>query len=455
MILNTVKKTIKTHNLLQRKDKVLIAYSGGPDSTALLSLLLELRELWSLGLLLAHFNHKLRPGAEKDEEFVKEVARKNSLPFFLGVKDVGRFAKERKLNTEEAGRKLRYDFLKKTATRVKANRIATGHTMSDQAETFLMRLLRGSGLRGLSGIYPAVEGMIIRPLIDVERKDIEAYLRERGLPYRVDESNFDRRFFRNKIRLELIPYIQKHFEPRIIPQLGRIASILQEEEALLEELGKEKAHKAIGEMGHKAVLKWKYLSSLPLALQRRVVREFLLRLKGDLREVSFTDVESVLSLGKEREFQLKKNFILKRQQDMVFLKERDLPKIEYEYCWKGKNPLNIKKTGLSFEARKIKRKKLTEFDFDDRRVAFLDRGKLQFPLVVRSRRKGDRYQPLGAPGKKKLKEIMRAKGIPAEERERQPVFLSGKEIVWVLGLPVSEKFKIDEKTEEVFIIRKS
>ena len=181
MILNTVKKTIKTHNLLQRKDKVLIAYSGGPDSTALLSLLLELRELWCLELFLVHFNHKLRPGAEKDEEFVKEVARKNSLPFFLGVKDVGRFAKKRKLNTEEAGRKLRYDFLKKTATRVKANRVATGHTMSDQAETFLMRLLRGSGLRGLSGIYPAVEGIIIRPLIDVERKDIEAYLRERGL----------------------------------------------------------------------------------------------------------------------------------------------------------------------------------------------------------------------------------------------------------------------------------
>lgn len=454
MILNTVKKTIKTHNLLQRKDKVIIAYSGGPDSTALLSLLLEIRELWKLELFLAHFNHKLRAKAIDDEKFAGEVARKNSLPFFLGAEDVRCFARERRLNTEEAGRKLRYDFLKKTAARVGANKIATGHTMSDQAETFLMRLLRGSGHRGLSAIYPAVEGMIIRPLIDVERKDIVTYLKGRDLPYRVDESNFDRRFFRNKVRLELIPYIQKHFEPRIIPHLGRIASILQEEEALLEELVKEGAQKAIVHFGNQTLLKWAHLTSLPLALQRRVTREFLLRLKGDLRDVSFTDIESVLSLGREKEFQLKKNLILRRQGDTIWLKERDLPRIEYEYCWKGEDPLHIQQIDLSFEGRKIQTEKLKKFDFDDRKVAFLDEAKLRFPLIVRNRRKGDRYQPLGAPGKKKLKEIMRAKGIPVWERERRPVFLSAGEIVWVLGLPVSEEFKISEKTGEIFIIKK-
>jgi tRNA(Ile)-lysidine synthase len=455
MILDTVKKTIKTHNLLQRKDKVLIAYSGGPDSTALLSLLLELRELWNLELFLAHFNHKLRSKAEEDEKFASEVARKNSLPFFLGVEDVRCFARERKVNTEEAGRELRYDFLKKTASRVGANKIATGHTMSDQAETFLMRLLRGSGLLGLSAIYPAVEEMIIRPLIDVERKDIVTYLRGKDLPYRVDESNFDRRFFRNKIRLELIPYIQKHFEPRIVPHLGRITSILQAEEALLEELGKEKAQRAIEKIDNQAVLKRTHLVSLPLALQRRVMREFLLRLKGDLREVSFTDIESVLSLGKEKEFQLKKNLILRRQGDIVGLKERNLPRVEYEYCWEGKDSLHIQQIDLNFEGRKARTEKFKEFDFDDRKVAFLDKAKLRFPLIVRNRRKGDRYRPLGAPGKKKLKEIMRAKGIPARERERRPVFLSAGEIVWVLGLPVSEEFKIDEKTEEVFVIKRS
>lgn len=454
MILDTVKKTIKKHRLLQEKDRVLIAYSGGPDSTALLFLLLELHKELALEILLAHFNHKLRRRAEEDERFVEEMARKQALPLFLGAEDVQRYAKERRWNTEEAARRLRYDFLKKTASQAGANKIATGHTMSDQAETLLMRLLRGSGLRGLAGIYPAVEGVIIRPLIEVERKDVEAYLKEKSLPYRIDESNFDRRFFRNRIRLELIPYIQRNLVPSIILQLGRIAFILQEEEALLDELGKKKAQKAIIQTSNQALLEWKSLSSLPLALQRRVVREFMLRLKGDLRDVSFKDVESVLGLGKGKEFQLGKDLILQRQGEFVSLKKRASPKARYEYSWSARGLLEIKELGLSFRGRRMEKKDIGALDFNDERKAFIDRAKLRFPLLIRNRKEGDRYQSLGAPGKKKLKEIMRAKGIPTPERGRRPVFLSGREIVWVLGLPVGEKFKIDKTTKDIFVIEK-
>jgi tRNA(Ile)-lysidine synthase len=263
MILERIKKTIQEYQLLEKKDKILIAYSGGVDSTALLSMLLELRDEWSFGLFLGHFNHKLRHTADEDEQFVRRMAKKYSLPLYVGSKDVSSYARIKKLNIEEAGRELRYDFLKKTALKIGGAKIATGHNMTDQAETFLMRLMRGSGLRGLAGIFPLVEGIVVRPLIQVERQDIEAYLKEKGIEFRIDESNLDRRFLRNRIRMDLIPYIKKNFEPEIVPSLGRIASIIREEDSFLEKIAQEKTKRAVSKKNNRISLEVKPLSSLP------------------------------------------------------------------------------------------------------------------------------------------------------------------------------------------------
>jgi tRNA(Ile)-lysidine synthase len=454
MILERIKKTIQEYKLLEKKDRILIAYSGGVDSTGLLNLLLELCEEWSFELFLGHFNHKLRQKADEDEQFVRRVAKKYSLPLHVGSKDVRSYARQKKLNIEETGRELRYDFLKKTALKIGGAKIATGHTMTDQAETFLMRLMRGSGLRGLGGIFPLVEGMIIRPLIHVEHKDIEAYLKGKGIKFRIDESNLDRRFLRNRIRLDLIPYIQEDFEPEIVSSLGRIASIIREEDGLLEKIAQETTKKAVLKKNNRISLEVKPLSSLPRALARRVVRNFISELRGNLREISFGDVESVLGLREGKEFPLRKDHVLRREKDQIFLKGRIPPKIRYEYRWEGKGSLDIKELKLKFEGKKIKRGKSFSLDFDDQTSAFLDLGKLKFPLLVRNRSEGDRYQPLGAPGQKKLKEIMRAKGIPLSERERRPVFLSEDKIIWILGLPVSEKFKVEKGTSDIFAIKK-
>jgi tRNA(Ile)-lysidine synthase len=454
MILERIKKTIQECKLLEKKDRILIAYSGGVDSTGLLNLLLELREGWYFELFLGHFNHKLRQKADEDEQFVRRMAQKYSLPIFVGSKDVRSYAREKKLNIEEAGRELRYDFLKKTALKIGGAKIATGHTKTDQAETFLMRLMRGSGLRGLAGIFPLVGGTIIRPLIQVEHKDIEAYLKGKGIKFRIDESNLDRRFLRNRIRLDLIPYIQENFEPEIVSSLGRIASIIREEDSLLEKIAQETTKKAVLKKNNQIFLEVKPLSYLPRAMARRVVRDFISELRGNLRGISFEDVESVLSLKEGKEFPLRKGHILRREQGQIFLKSKVTPKIRYEYRWEGKGPLEIKELKLKFEGKKMKRGKSIPFDFDDQTSAFLDLGKLEFPLLVRNRSEGDRYQPLGAPGQKKLKEIMRAKGIPLSERERRPVFLSRGEIVWILGLPVSEKFKVEKGTSDIFALKK-
>lgn len=454
MILKTIRKTVKEYNLLEKKNKVLIAYSGGPDSSCLLALLLELRQELSLEIFLGHFNHKLRPRAEDDEKFVKNVAQKHSLPLFVGSRNVRAFAKRRKLNLEEAARKLRYDFLRKTAANIGANKIATGHTMTDQAETLLMRLMRGSGMQGLAGLYPMVEGMIIRPLIQLEREDIKLYLKKRGIPYQIDESNFDRRFLRNRIRMELIPYIRKNFEPKIVAQLGKVASILQEEEALLGKIAMEKAQSAILIKNRQICLDLDSLFSLPLALRRRTVRRFIHQLKGDLRGISFKDIESVLAMAKGKEYHMKKNLILCREGGLIFLKARNFRQAKYEYRWSGRKSLKIKEVNSIFEGKELGMEDFASLDFNDNVYAYLDLEKLRFPLLVRSRREGDRYRPLGSPGKKKLKEIMRAKHIPLSQRKSQPLFLSGKEIVWVLGLPVSEKYKISHQTKRIFVIRK-
>lgn len=453
MILEKVRQTIEDYKLLRKKDKILIACSGGPDSTGLLHLLLELRQEWSFELFLALFNHRLRPSSEEDEKFVKSMAGHLSLPIFSGSMDVRSYACQKRMNIEEAGRELRYDFLKRTALEVGADKIATGHTMTDQAETFLMRLLRGSGLRGLAGIFPAVEGKIVRPLIQVEREEVRAYLEEKGIEFRVDETNLDCRFLRNRIRLDLIPYVKEHFEPRIILHLSRLASIVREDDRLLETVAREISRQAILKMDDRLSLDYNFLSSLLPGLARRVAREFILQLRGDLRGVSFRDVDSILNIREGKEYPLRKGMILRREHGRLFLKEKAPARVRYEYTWNAQEPLEIKETDLKFIGKKITRGNFL-LDFDDQRRVFLDLGKLDFPLWVRNRREGDRYQPIGAPGRKKLREIMRAKRLPLRQREKQPVFLSGEEIVWVLGFPVSERFKVNEGTGEIFVIER-
>jgi tRNA(Ile)-lysidine synthase len=450
MILDTVKETITKHNLLEKKDKVLLAFSGGLDSTGLLAVFLELREEWLLDLFLGHFNHLLRPRADEDEQFVRNVAQKHALPLFVASEDVRSFAKEMRLNLEEAGRMLRYDFLLQTAQKIGGAKIATGHTLNDQAETFFLRLMRGSGLKGLGCISPVVERQIIRPLLSVEKKDIAEYVQKNGMVFRDDESNLDQNFARNKIRLDLIPYIQENFEPKIVHQIGKIVTILQDEETLLKKWTNHEAKKTVFLDNEEVRLDLENLLTLPRGLARRVVRDFIQEIKGNLREISFEDVESILNLEEGKSFQLTKKLLLKREQGQVFRRHELSERMAYEYEWNGSSPLVIGELNLVIKAEKTKRPHT--FAFDDHTKAYLDRKKIKFPLRIRNRREGDRYQPFGAPGHKKLKEVMRAKSIPLTEREKKPVFFSGDDIIWVSGLPVAEKFRIRDETTDVLIL---
>jgi len=449
------RKMIERLGLVRPGDQILIAFSGGPDSTALLSLFLAVRGELRLKLALAHFNHRLRPAAREDEAFARLTAKKLNLPIAVGSGNVKAYAARRKMNLEEAGRELRYAFFKKAAKKLRADKIATGHTADDQAETVLMRILRGTGLRGLGGIRPLAEGGVIRPLLGIERKDIARWLAAQRLDFRTDESNLDLRFFRNRIRHEVLPLL-KRIEPKAVSQLGRLALILQDEEDL--RTGPE------GERGRSS-LDAESLSRLPKALARRAVRGFLARLAGSTRGFTFNDVEAVLALAEGKALTLRGGLNLRRDKGLIAVKPPAVDKARFRYLWDGRGVLKIKETGLAIKGRILEFRGTLPAPFDDPSRAFLDADKLEFPLLVRNREEGDRFRPLGAPGSKKLKEILRAKGIPADERDRLPVILTGTcskarnverppRIVWMPGLPVGDAFKVGRASKKILWIEK-
>jgi tRNA(Ile)-lysidine synthase len=275
---------------------------------------------------------------------------------------------------------------------------------------------------------------------------------ERKAEFRDDKSNRDRRYLRNRIRWDLLPVLTKDYEPQLISRIGRLTELLRSEEELLDSLATQVEAAAILDREGQIHLDIRILSQQPKALQRRLIRRFLERLRGDLRGITFTDVETIRGLKEGKEFSLEEGLVLKRIQGIVRMKPSPKPPLTNATMWDGVSLLRFPELDLEVRGKAGSREESGSLSSDDQTLAVLDAGKLPFPLCVRSRRDGDRYRPLGAPGRAKLKEIFRAKGIPPDERDRKPVFLSGDEIVWVQGLPVAHKFRVTETTTSVFRI---
>jgi len=291
-----IRRTIRRHGLCPQGSRLLVGVSGGSDSVALTLLLQELSEQDGFSVVsLAHLNHRLRCTAPRDEQFCRDLARRVGLPIVVESIDVGAYAQTQRLSVEDAARRLRYDFLHRAAESLAADRIAVGHTRDDQAETFLLKLIRGAGLTGLAGIYPRRDA-VIRPLIEVGRTDLRQYLESRGQSWVEDETNDDLENPRNRIRHKVLPEMDRAGNASSTPAIARAAAIVREDGQWLDELSDRRFDALVVRSNSGLEIDVSGLMAEPPPVRRRVVL-VALRLAAPNREIGFEHVESALEVG--------------------------------------------------------------------------------------------------------------------------------------------------------------
>jgi len=453
-ILRKISRTITKYHMLQPGDSVVVAVSGGPDSVCLLDVLSALRGVLGIRLIVAHFDHGLRPGEDEGEtRFVEALAHSLSLPFVKAKWDLGLQAAAGSL--EERARDARYRFLEETLGRYAAQKIALGHNLNDHAETVLMRLLRGSGRSGLAGIPPKREGKFIRPLIELTRGEVEQYLKGRGLSYVTDPSNLQCRHLRNQIRLELLPVLQK-YQPRIVEILGNMAEIMRKDEAWME----EEARKWITDncrprerRGSRIELPLRPFLDLAEPMRNRVVRQAIRLSGGTLRGLSLRHIEAInrIAAGKrpQTRIHLPHALIAERQYEKLFFQVGERKKAKsFLYVLKGPGTYPLKELSCTISLKKGEQGAALNPESSPW-IAILNGDKLSYPMVLRNFRPGDRLVPLGMRGQKKIKALLIDLKIPAEDRARIPILTCGEVPVWVCGLRIDERFKVTPETKNV------
>jgi tRNA(Ile)-lysidine synthase len=447
-----VKHTISRHHMISEGDCVIVAVSGGPDSVCLLHLLHELMDEWHIRLVVAHFDHGLRPAEDGSETaFVRGLALSLKLPFetakghLIEKKDGG--------SGEEVARNARYAFLERARKKHKAQKIALGHNLNDQAETILMRLLRGSGPSGLTGMPPCRDGSIIRPLIEIERPEIENYLKAKKLTSVTDSSNLKTDYLRNKIRLELMPLLELH-QPQLAHLLAQTAEILRDEDGYLEQIAEAWFNRNVEQSPHH-VFRAPITSflALPVALRRRVIRNVIGKVKKDLRRISWDHIEATQRLAQAEKPQaalnLPRRLTVKRAYDyLIFSASVSRKPRPFHYRLDEPEAYELREIGRRLSFEKVKNRKGLRLR-GSKWTAFLDAEKLRFPLTLRTFKPGDRFIPFGMKGHKKLKDFFVDLRVPLEERYSTPVLCCDDKPVWVCGFRIDDRFKVTPETKKV------
>ncbi len=452
-LVSRVERAIRHENLFKPGDTLVVALSGGADSTALLDLLSRLPG-YNLRLVVAHLNHRLR-GAESyaDEEFCRGLAARYAVPFEVRRIDVKDLASTDRLNLEDAGRRARIAFFDEIRSAYGATAVVLAHHADDQAETVLMRLLRGSGMTGLSGMaYRNARGYV-RPLLEISRLEIEAYLRGQGIVWREDASNSDTVYLRNRVRHELLPLLET-YNPAIRSCLGATASIISGDEVLLCELTEQAVadvHLA-GDGDGELVCDIAKLRSLSTPLLRRVLRYLFMQVAGTLESVSLSHIDAICDM-----------IISDRPNSMVTLPHEVTPVREYDHLiWRlGKRAgrdtdyeLLIPGPGCyqipSGGSLTVELTDKAAFP-PESGTMYIDRTKAPFPWLVRTFRPGDRMTPFGMSGRKKIKDIFIDRKIPISERKQIPLLWCGDDLIWIPGVCASERTRID--TPSALMIR--
>ena len=463
--------TIARHRMLGAGDRVGVGVSGGADSVALLRILREVSGQQGMRLAVLHFNHGLRGAdSEGDEQFVASLATDLQLPFFSGREDVAGVARAKHWNLEDAGRRLRYGFFAALVGEGRIDRVAVAHTADDQAETVLARVLRGTGPAGLAAIYP-VNGHVVRPLLEVRRAELRAYLDNLGQRWREDASNYDRSRLRARLRHQVLPILESEIQPAVVNHLGRLAAMSREDEAfwraltrgrldaLLERGGAElriRCADLLSPFVEGAPILFNYLGEeARLAVTRRLVRGIVEELRGHCRQWTADHVQRVVQLATSGMSGARVELpgvIVERSFDwLLFSSTKGDPTCAANSTVSASflrlvqlgNPgestvVAVPEIGRRFHL-KVVDWHLWRSDTDVDKAA-LDRDLLDSPLVLRNWRPGDSFRPKGRRTSRKLKQFLRMNRVAVSDRDGWPVLTSGNMLVWTRGLPAAAEF---------------
>jgi len=448
--------TIAKYHMIQKGDGIMAGVSGGPDSVCLLSLLRKFRESLGIKLSAAHLDHMFR-GRESREDalFVEALCRKWDIPLFYEEIDVPEFIQKTGLSSEDAARRVRFEFFERTRKKAGARKVALGHNRNDLEETIFMNILRGSGIEGLLGIEP-VRDFYIRPLLEISRLEIEEYLKSEGLDYRIDSTNLKTDYFRNSLRLELIPLIKRKYVPHFGASLRRLSEIARCDISFLEEQTSAAWRQAVTCGCGKVKVDLKKFLTFHDAIKRRLVRKAVEELAGDIKDFEFRHtvmlVDFIKNSAAGASCDLPKNLRAEKQYDCVYiLLQNPRPFEDYAYELPVPGRVEIREAGVAIQACAFPRKESMIIRTNPL-IAQLDYDKIEGNLIVRNRRPGDRFIPLGGHSKK-LQDFFTDEKIARSERDKVPLVTAGGKLVWVGGMRIDDRFKITPDTRTVLILK--
>lgn len=457
-MIDKVLNTIRNNKMFNVGDKVVVAVSGGPDSICLLHVLYIIKDKLGIDLVAAHINHCLRGDeANKDEEYVKEFCNSLDIECFVKRENVEKVAMEKKISTEMAGREIRYDFFQKILTKIQGNKVAIAHNSNDQAETVLMRIIRGTGIEGLVGIKVVRDNIFVRPIIDISRVEIEEYCKDNNLNPRIDKSNLETIYTRNKVRLELIPYIEKNFNPHIIETLNRLSLNMKDDSDYIAKISIEHYKTHCKKTENRIIIN-KIAFEEHISILSRMIRMALKDIKGDLYNLDKKHIEDVINIQKGhtgKSIMLPEGIrVLNNYGDICFYSEKhksfkDIYEKEYILKIDSENKLN--EIGLSINLKVIDAQNIGELN-KKKLIKCFDYDKIADKIKLRYRKNGDKFVPFGMKGSKKLKDLFIDLKIPKDERDEIPLIIFGEDIAWIVGYRISEKFKIDKNTKNILQI---
>ncbi|MEE9912547.1 MAG: tRNA lysidine(34) synthetase TilS [Deltaproteobacteria bacterium] len=454
MMIKRIEQTIEKYHLLAKDDTVVVALSGGADSCALLLSLFNLAPVWCLKMIVAHFNHGLR-GAQSDEDeaFCRSLAQKFDLAF--ETKKMHRKSVPKGMSPEDYLRQERYRFLDEVAAEYGADKIALGHHLQDQAETVLLNLLRGSGLDGLKGFLPMRDNKYIRPLMETSRQDICDFLEAARIPYREDSSNDSAVYLRNRIRRELIPFLKEKYNPQIEQTLARMAEIIRRDDELINGLVSTiLGSPDIQQKKHEVSFSVEYFRTLPAALGFRLIKALLEGLVPVGNGFSSTHMQALVDLmiksssGKA----ISLPYGLHARQEygrLVIQSSKPAEMQDYEYLMHVPGTVDLKERHLILSVR---RGTTEEVDFSLAHRMYFDGDKIKGSMLVRNRRKGDWFQPLGTQGSQKIKKLFIDRKVPRHERDCISLIADQESVIWIENMHLNERVKVSPESKNVLIL---